>query len=131
MSEICPQPAVSRTCTSLIGKFNRKLKVYQRSLLEPSYDNIEPENYFEPKGTIWASVTTISGQKKFDGMNLEDTPTHKLEFRYRKNFDNSYWYEINGNLLKPLQIINVNEENKITQVIAAVTGEKAIKGNQY
>lgn len=86
------------------------------------------ENFTDFK-SIYARIDTISGYQPFNGVNIEDAPSHIFYIRYLSDIEINYTFEYKSNYFHIIDIENLNEENRFMKITVKKAGNKSNEAN--
>jgi head-tail adaptor len=113
-----------------IGSMNTLIQLKLRSITTPQGNSVDFGESFSTLVSVWAMVDTISGEKLFDGSNIERLITHDFYIRFIADvtFENwvcvpqkygdakSYYFDI-------IKIENINMQNEFYRIRCSIRGD--------
>lgn len=129
------QVARSKVC---IGDMGEQILIVQRTIGPPVIGSVDPVTTFITLLQPFAAVKSIalsSGlPRRFDGINIEDTPTHEIYI----NYDATIWPLDSDNVfikfgLRNFRIVgvdNMDEQNLTIRILVTERGVESLAGSE-
>jgi len=119
----------SRICT---GDMDQKITLQNRTIVAPDFGELNPTTTYTTILEPYAAVATISlmggAVRRFDGVNINDTPTHQIYIFYDATIwpldsDNTFILLEDG---RRLRIVGVDDMNEMHETIRLLCTERGI-----
>ena len=113
-----------------IGDMRNRITLHTRALRPAGFGSASFSETYSAIDTVWAYVSTDTGQHRFNGVNIEsgDQPTHLFVIRYRSDVTAETVIEFNGQYYEILPIIDPDERSLYLELpckLAGSTGKSA------
>jgi len=134
---VCKKITVTRSKVC-IGDMGELIDIVERSIGPPAIGSIDPVTTFTTILQPWAAVKSISLSsglpRRFDGINIEDTPTHEIYI----NYDATIWPLDSDNVFikfdnRNFRIVGVDDmdEQKLTiRILVTERGVESLAGSE-
>lgn len=109
-----------------VGDLKRLIKIIDRKI-EPA--DVSHTMDFSDLVSIRARVDTRRGIEFFNGVNVENAPTHYFYVRFGVEVERNYTIEFRDNYYIVSDVENLNEENRFLKISAVKNGPKSNQAN--
>lgn len=111
-----------------IGKLTHRINIQKR---DQEFKISGHQNTFITMFSVWADLETKSGIVKFNGVNIEEIPTHIWKVRTIKSLTSEYFISYNCNRYKIINVEQINERNLgFTLIYSRLLGEEKQAGSE-
>lgn len=109
------------------GDLDKDINIETRTLGTPGPNDTVPPLVLTVLKMVWAGVKTVKGTARFDGVNIEDRPTHIWGTRYDPDIMSletaNNFVQFRGRLFR---IVNVKINDEDEMIIDIETTERGI-----
>lgn len=109
-----------------IGDLKRLINIIDRKI-EPA--EVSHTMNFDDFVSVKARIDTRRGGAFFNGVNMEDAPTHFFYVRFGVAIERNYTIEFNDSYYLVSNVENLNEESRFLKVSATKNGPKSNEAN--
>lgn len=109
-----------------IGDLKKSIKIINRAI-EPA--DVSHTMDFTDFVSAYARIDTTKGNPFFNGVNIEDFPSHVFYIRYGFTVEKNYTLEYASNYYNVLDVENLNEENRFLKISCVKNGPKSNQAN--
>ena len=118
---------IKRVC---IGALNKRIKIQLRTLTPPAQiDDVDYTETLTLIRTVWSYIETVSGEKQFDGTEIDTQTTHNFYIRYFENVVFGNWVEYKNQRFRVLSVENFNEQSRFFKIQATNRGVDTNEAN--
>lgn len=110
--------------TICVGDLKSLIKIIDRKI-EP--DDVSHTMNFDDYVSIRARIDTRRGGAFFNGVNMEDAPTHYFYIRFGPTVERNYTIEFKDNYYLVGDVENLNEKSRFLKISATKNGSKNLK----
>ncbi|MCP4550793.1 MAG: head-tail adaptor protein [Bacteroidetes bacterium] len=113
------------------GDFNDQLRLHIRSLTSPNFGTAEFTEEYNTGMLSWCIVITFEiGKKVFDGVNLENQPTHLFVVRHRDWITSEIVIQWSDDYYKIIKAHDPEERHEYYELYSKLLGDKELQANQ-
>ena len=107
-----------------VGDLDTEIGLENRSISSPLFEAIDFTESFTPASTVWAGITTMSGNTFFDGVNTETLITHKVVVVYDETITAETWIVLDGT--RRLDILDTQDVDEQKEFMLLVCTERGL-----
>lgn len=135
---VCKRLKVTNTYICA-GDKSQQIKLINRQIMPPALGDINPQTIFttilEPYALVQTIETGSGGTRRFDGINVEDKPTHDVFIDFDSTIwpldsDNVFVRLEDGRRLRIVAVANINEQNLTIAISATERGVEVFAGSE-
>ncbi|MCZ6105690.1 phage head closure protein [Campylobacter ureolyticus] len=93
-----------------VGKLRHRIEIYKFDEIRNEYGEAEKKELFVKK--VWAFIDAVKSDEKYIQNKQMSEVTYKLEIRYLKGLDESFFIKFKGEVFDIKSIINPYEKNQ-------------------
>lgn len=112
----------SRRRIQNLGSMSKRILIQKRKDVYTSSGN---SLTYETVWTRWAELEAVSGLKQFNGINIDDTPTHICKIRSISTLTSEYWINYSSTLYR---IVRVETYKEFQVLYLKLTGSSSLNG---
>lgn len=112
----------SRRRIQNLGSMGKRILIQKRKDVYTSSGN---SFTYETVWTRWAELEAVSGLKQFNGINIDDTPTHTCKIRAISTLTSEYWINYSSTLYR---IVRVETYKEFQVLYLKLTGSSSLNG---
>ena len=122
----CKKNISSKSAKACIGGMSHRILIQKRNL---EYRSSESRYTFTTTWTRWADIATTSGLRKFNGININEVPSHTFIIRTIDALTSEYWINYKSNYYRILSSETVSE-GSFQKIYCRLTGEDDLDGSE-
>jgi head-tail adaptor len=115
------------------GDMRDRIILHVRSIQPPVLDSADFSEEYDTGTKLWSSFNTLdlqsSGLRMFDGVNINERPTHKIIIRYRQGVTTENVIAFRGVYYEIMLVQNPEERNQYLELFCRVRGDKTLEAN--
>ena len=112
------------------GDLNGQIRIHERAIKAPVFGSSSFTEVYDEGLLSFCRVTIFpAGKKIFDGVNLEDQPTHLFVIRYRDWITSEHVVKWNKSYYKSVKLIDPGERHEWWEIYANLRGSKDLEAN--
>lgn len=117
-----------------VGDMRERIKVHTRNIQAPPENSAKFSELYDLGTDRWSFVETLdlqgSASKRFDNVELSDTPSHIFTIRFMKNISIENVIQWNGDYFKILAVQNPDGRSEYSELISVAKGDLTMEANQ-
>lgn len=92
---------------------DRRVTLHSRDIKAPGFDEAVFGVEYEPIGEVWASVKTINGATRWNGVSRDEALTHSVGIRFLSEAMGPIWVELDtGEFLRTVDQQDLDERHE-------------------
>lgn len=112
-----------------LGDLSRKVMILDRNIQVPEFDDVDFDEKFSGTLSVWASVTTVSGQTIFV-VNQDVSYSHRIAIRYDASVNSEKWIRLDGINYRIIDIQNLEMRNEWLVMRCVATGIESLEASK-
>lgn len=108
---------------STVGDMRTCITLEDRSITAPSFDSTSFTQDYNIIRDVWCKVETMSEQRTFDGINIDDIATHEFTIRFRDDVTSETRIRYKNTLYRIKKIENLEERDEYLVIKCRKDGE--------
>lgn len=113
-----------------VGDMRECISLETRNQKAPSFGSASFREVYSPIAEVWAKVETVYHGRIFDGVALEDIPSHKFTIRYRDDITTEKRIRYKDVLYRIIKSDNFEMRDEYLEVYARIDGDDDKEANQ-
>jgi len=119
-----------------VGDLDERIRIFERSVQAPGINSAKFSEQDSPISDPdrWCSIETLdlqgSGQRRFDGVELSERPSHIFTIRFDKNITIQNIISWDGDFYKIIHTQNPDGRKQYLELFVVSRGDKDLGANQ-
>lgn len=113
-----------------IGDMRDRVSLERRSRQAPVFGSASATMGYSQIAEVWAKVETVYHGRVFDGVSIENIPSHKFTIRYRDDITTETRIRYNDILYKIVKFDNFEMRNEYLELYARIDGDDEKEASQ-
>lgn len=113
------------------GDMRHRIKIKQRDLTAPVNDSPDFKQKYTTVFEAWAAIETIAPKTPFDGVNIEEIPTHRFYLRWLPKVSTTHVVVHDGNRYVIQRAENKDDLNMWLILHCVDKGDKDVEASKW
>jgi len=105
-----------------LNRCGQSITLQNRDIVEPLFGEVDFDEDFSGDTTVKSLVKTVAGKTVFDGVGLDDVPTHIFCIEYLSGVTDQTWILFKGSRYDILEYENCCEQDEKLKLYARLRG---------
>ena len=113
-----------------VGDMRECISIEERKMTAPSFGSASFTENYVPTDEVWAKIETSFNNRIFDGVALDEIPSHKFTIRHRDDVTSETRIRYDGVLYRIVKTDNYEMRNEYLELYALIDGDDTKEANQ-
>lgn len=113
------------------GDLRHRIKIKKRNIEAPVTDSPDFKQAYTTVGEVYAAIESLAPKTPFDGINIEEVPTHRFFIRYLPGISTTHVIVHESNRYTITRVENKDDLNLWLILYCIDKGEKDIEASKW